>query len=77
MCIFTVIILAIILVLKKIKFYLYADWLIVFHDISFDKVDKAWRYQEIRKKILSIDWQSTQDDVRRFVKFDDLESFKL
>lgn len=40
-------------------------------------VDTSWYLKEMRKKISSIDWQEAADDVRRFLKPNELKSLEL
>ncbi len=40
-------------------------------------VDEKWCQEQLRAKILSVDWPSTREDVQRFVKPSDLASLDL
>jgi len=41
------------------------------------KVDKEWTIQALHEKICSLDWREAKDDVRRFVRQNELASLEL
>jgi predicted nucleotidyltransferase component of viral defense system len=41
------------------------------------KVDKEWTIQALHEKICSLDWQEAKDDIRRFVRQNELASLEL
>ncbi len=41
------------------------------------KVDKDWFLKALRERICSLDWQEAQDDIRRFVRQNELPSIEL
>ncbi len=40
-------------------------------------VDKTWYLREMKKKIVSMNWKEAADDVRRFLKVNELKSLEL
>ena len=41
------------------------------------KIDKEWTIQALHEKICSLDWQEAKDDIRRFVRQNELASLEL
>jgi len=41
------------------------------------KVDKEWTMKTLREKICSLDWQEAKEDIRRFVRQNELASLEL
>ena len=41
------------------------------------KVDKEWTIKTLREKICSLDWQEAKEDIRRFVRQNELASLEL
>jgi len=41
------------------------------------KVDKEWTINALGERICNLDWQEAKDDIRRFVRQNELASLKL